>query len=928
MSPFLYGTISCGADTWSGALGGGRQVFSVDSRLRSDNLSHRTNYHRTDWSKYPNLDLLIISNIIKSRKDRKWIEDWGRPERARNLLVFDGPGILTDQQGKGYKGWCKVMKGKGYNIHTWHVKATECGASIRSTYIVTFCHSAPATMILPLQLPISKVLRPCQNLIKTYGIPSSQYFSENLMKVCPNPPYDNCIGTLFGQQVYQWDGPFSCTSNHNWILVPGKGIRKVQMEEMAKMKGLNDSIYNNLSYQILSNSVEQHVFAAISVAIAPTIIGAMDNRPPLCSSTYEVNRRATITSKPIVPWTWNVPNLSINSCFYQKRIQGLKSAIRELNLNYTSTMKQGLDILEAHRTNYGMEGPKHLVILWWEWPKEHWNDLRLGVSMNFMAVPTPGISENQDMDGPTLEAAIKFVDELISLRVLCIPPPSTIILNTFPLFLVIKPHQIGQYRTIADGKQGGQNNSCVADPCHMTSPDHILPYLYKGGHSATLDLSKYFHMFLTLEEEHKYMGLTHPGTGQVYIYRTLPMGTRNSPGASGRFGAAFIRMVLDNTDLFGGTPRDNSLQQYFVEKVTHPTLGDGRVLIGTDGLPAVLIWLHVDDILIHASTREKLVSALNFIMELTVKLGLVCQPCKTAPPSQRVKYCGFEYDTSSTPTLHIPQSKVSRAIAVTTYLTSTETPTHSRLVVSMVTGYLQSLVPATPGNIGAAFLRPIYDDLHSLSIPGLTNTRQAYYQPMTLSTKSNHCLHWWIQALTSGLSHQSQPQDIATLGATWGDGSGTGAGGTFNLVSQQENSDITTLDVWQGIWTTSVAQFSSNWKELKTLHQTLLHEDNLGGNRIRGRKLLYFTDNMVTYDIFRKGTSKSIRLWTLLLHIKLLELKLNCIVQVIHVPGTTMIAQGSDGLSRGIHMQSLASHQSNSLIPLLWRAAAHSHTLL
>ena len=85
---------------------------------------------------------------------------------------------------------------------------------------------------------------------------------------------------------------------------------------------------------------------------------------------------------------------------------------------------------------------------------------------------------------------------------------------------------------------------------------------------------------------------------------------------------------------------------------------------------------------------------------------------------------------------------------------------------------------------------------------------------------------------------------------------------------------------------------------------------------------------MVTYDVFRKGTSKSMKLWTLLLHIKLIELNLNCVVQVIHVPGTAMITQGSDGLSRGIHMQSLASNKSNALVPLLWRAAPHSPSLL
>ena len=99
----------------------------------------------------------------------------------------------------------------------------------------------------------------------------------------------------------------------------------------------------------------------------------------------------------------------------------------------------------------------------------------------------------------------------------------------------------------------------VADPCHMTSPDYILPYLYSNGWSATLDLSKYFHMFLTRAREHKYMSLEHPSTGAMYVYRTLPMGTRNSPGSSGKFGVAFIRLVIDTSDLFQGIPMNFSI---------------------------------------------------------------------------------------------------------------------------------------------------------------------------------------------------------------------------------------------------------------------------------------------------------------------------------------------------------------------------------
>ena len=243
--------------------------------------------------------------------------------------------------------------------------------------------------------------------------------------------------------------------------------------------------------------------------------------------------------------------------------------------------------------------------------------------MNFMDIPTPGIVANQELNGPALEVASKFVDELISVKVLRPPSPGVKVVNTFPLFLVSKPHQPGQYCTIADGKQGGQNDVCVADPCHMTSPDHIFPHLYTGGYSATLDLSKFFHMFLTRQDEHQYMGLIHPKTCETYVYGTLPMGTRNSPGASGRFGAAFVRMILETSNLFHGKPVDNSLQQCFIKKICHPTLGEGRILIGSDGFPAVLIWLHVDDILIYSPTLIKLNAALEHIMETTVRLGLI-----------------------------------------------------------------------------------------------------------------------------------------------------------------------------------------------------------------------------------------------------------------------------------------------------------------
>ena len=113
------------------------------------------------------------------------------------------------------------------------------------------------------------------------------------------------------------------------------------------------------------------------------------------------------------------------------------------------------------------------------------------------------------MDPEQLDTAVAFLDELIELGVL-IEVDKEDLKNNFPLFLVPKAGQPGQWRCIADGKAGRQNDTCVSDPLHLVQPQDILPRLYPGGYSAVIDASKYFHMFKTRTGEWKYMGILHP----------------------------------------------------------------------------------------------------------------------------------------------------------------------------------------------------------------------------------------------------------------------------------------------------------------------------------------------------------------------------------------------------------------------------------
>jgi hypothetical protein len=102
----------------------------------------------------------------------------------------------------------------------------------------------------------------------------------------------------------------------------------------------------------------------------------------------------------------------------------------------------------------------------------------------------------------------------------------------------------------------------------------------------------------------------------------------------------------------------------------------------------------------------------------------------------------------------------------------------ARLGLSVVTGVLQSLVPATAGNIGSNFLASLYSDLHRGMAPNLRGHKSSYYDHVKVSGSSLDEMDWWFRSLQTGLARKSQPSDSKVFSIHFGDGSGTGTGGT------------------------------------------------------------------------------------------------------------------------------------------------------
>jgi hypothetical protein len=501
------------------------------------------------------------------------------------------------------------------------------------------------------------------------------------------------------------------------------------------------------------------------------------------------------------------------------------------------------------------------------------------------------------MDAEERAVAGRFVDELIKLGVL-LPAVGRLRANC-PLFCVDKPNQPGEKRCIADCKRGGQNKCSGKDPVYLVRSEDILPHLYEGGWSAVADASKHFHNFKTRPEEQPYLGCIHPITGEEFVYGGLPMGAANSPAIACRIGNSSLRQLRENSTTYSGEIRENTWRAQLNGERIEPRWGHGRVEIGSDGVPIALVWGMVDDFLIHAPTKHKCFKAFSEFMDHTVRLGFICQKAKTSPPAQEQKFCGMLYDTNKVPCVRVVQSKVSRSTATIKYtIRQSLRGDLSRLTLAVTTGLLQSLVDATPQRIGQTYLRELYNELHDLDMWG----KALYYTDVILSAKALADLEWWLAFLQINSGNKSRTATSGSLSVTFGDGSGTGTGGTLETVCH-DGETLPELEPWMGVWAPHVHVFDSNWKEARTLLWTLERLYN-GPNRdrVRGATLFYFTDNLVTYYVVQNGSSGSAKLHHLVRALKRMELLLECRVEVIHVPGSLMIVQGTDGLSRGLSM--------------------------
>jgi hypothetical protein len=167
---------------------------------------------------------------------------------------------------------------------------------------------------------------------------------------------------------------------------------------------------------------------------------------------------------------------------------------------------------------------------------------------------------------------------------------------------------------------------------------------------------------------------------------------------------------------------------------------------------------------------------------------------------------------------------------------------------------------------------------------------------------------------------------VARILYGFGDASGAGFGASWTTPGTGDERDRGVRYRF-GRWGDEGRNTSSNYRELRNLVETLESMGSQG--ELSGVEVFLFTDNSTAEAAFARGSSSTASLFDLVKRLKLIEMVFRARVHVIHVAGKRMIAQGTDGLSRGCLTDGvMRGEEMTVFVPLHKTAVERSEGLL
>ena len=290
------------------------------------------------------------------------------------------------------------------------------------------CAIPPPLSTRPPTRPTAQGLPPrsMSNLLTPPGLvprgakTSGSHFTWNPGEVGLDPPEGPlCLATGPEGHVYSPAGCMVDTLKGQFIATE-QGVRKVLVDELAKAKGL-PSEWRDKNFSLPRKAVEEATSAHLWSAVADSIAEwfnpshACDDDEASLAPTEDLTLNELESEEE--EWEYECPNLEPGSEWYNERVRNLKRAVKG-RPDEKELIQDGLEALRIHRGNYTAEGPKYLQLLWWEFPEEHREAVRVGSSLCFLVDPGEEIVPHAPFTEEQLVVVDQFVSELISLGVL------------------------------------------------------------------------------------------------------------------------------------------------------------------------------------------------------------------------------------------------------------------------------------------------------------------------------------------------------------------------------------------------------------------------------------------------------------------------------------------------------------------------------
>jgi hypothetical protein len=603
--------------------------------------------------------------------------------------------------------------------------------------------------------------------------------------------------------------------------------------------------------------------------------------------------------------------------------------------------------------------------LFWRWVKDYQDVIRDGALPRFIGEMEPWTEPQR---GPKNSAIRKSVAKKLTVIARKKYIERGEITSLMPFFNVPKGEK--DVRMVYDGSASGLNANLWAPWFTLPSVDCLLRALEPEYSMADNDVGEMFHNFILHEDMRKHCGLdvtlysvSPPEEPSWLRWNRLAMGLRTSPYQA-------VQGMLIAQEFILGNPADKN-NIFHWERVRLNLPGDADYdpckawvsKIRKDGRVAADIFIYVDDVRSSAWDDDAAWAASQRTSSRLGYLGLQDAARKRREPSKETgAWTGSVVWTTdnqlSVMTTQDKWDKTRDHLAWIKANVGNEDGMNGKVLKSIrgflvyvartypsMTPYLKGIHATidswrpgrdtdgwklkkrkTPGADPPLPLEQ-YDDLDAVEIESAFGLmEECIGEPLLVYPVSR--LHDDLDCLLELTEADAPPRRKVRMTSQarviygFGDASKQGFGASIELPDKnifwrfgqwRLREEQVMLAAGKGM--SFIEERSSNYRELRNLVETL--EDAYRKGLLNNREIFMFTDNSTAESAFFRGTSSSKHLFDLVLRLRKIEMTGTCQIHMIHVAGTRMIWQGTDGLSRGDKNSGvMAGEVMTSFIPL------------